>query len=185
MVHLAVCHAEKDEAVPVSRTAGRRRAALTTLAFAVTGLAVLPVAPAAASSASSAATGPALTIYAGGDRTGDTAVAGLAGETFTVYSGASGSVGAPVGSCTTGADGACGVPVSAVAAGGGYWVAQTSVPDGWLASPLANYSRDFVAGPIAGSQQVGVPVADSRWRCCSTCPLRQRACAISKPPATR
>ena len=145
--------------MPVSRPAGRRRAALATLAFAVTGLAVLPVAPAAASSASSAATGPALTIYAGGDRTGDTAVAGLAGETFTVYSGTSGSVGAPVGGCTTGADGACGVPVRAVAAGGGYWVAQTSVPDGWLASPLANYSRDFVAGPIAGSQQVAVPVA--------------------------
>jgi hypothetical protein len=159
MVHLAVCHAEKDEAVPVSRPAGRRRAALATLAFAVTGLAVLPVAPAAASSASSAATGPALTIYAGGDRTGDTAVAGLAGETFTVYSGTSGSVGAPVGGCTTGADGACVVPVRAVAAGGGYWVAQTSVPDGWLANPLPNYSRDFVAGPIAGSQQVAVPVA--------------------------
>ena len=162
MVHLAVYHAEKDEAVPVSRPAGRRRAALATfatLAFAVTGLAVLPVAPAAASSASSAATGPALTIYAGGDRTGDTAVAGLAGETFTVYSGTSGSVGSPVGGCTTGADGACGVPVSAVAAGGGYWVAQTSVPDGWLASPLANYARDFVAGPIAGSQHVAVPVA--------------------------
>src|ERR1700691_2085514 len=130
MVHLAVCHAEKDEAVLVSRPAGQRRAALATLAFAVTaglaalGLAALPAAPANAATAASPASGtsPELTIYAGGDRTGDTAVAGLAGETFTVYSGTSGAAGAPVGGCSTRADGTCSVPVSAVAADAGYWV---------------------------------------------------------------
>jgi hypothetical protein len=179
MVRLAVFHAEKDEAVIVSRPAGRRRAALATLAFAVTaeiaalGLATLPAVPANAATtvtaATAPATGPALMIYAGGDRTGDTAVAGLAGETFTVYAGTSAGAGAPVGGCTTGAGGTCSVPVSAVAAGAGYWVQQTSVPAGWLASPqlgagpsaatLANYAREFVPGPIAGGQRVAVPVA--------------------------
>ncbi len=116
---------------------------------------------------------PVITVTAGGDRTGNTTVAGLAGVTFDFYAGVAGTAptGTPVASCVTGADGRCSVDVAARSGGSGatqagYWVVQAAVPPGWFASPYldtgsatsitaTNYSRLFVANVTAN---VSVPI---------------------------
>jgi hypothetical protein len=98
------------------------------------------------------ASDPVLTITAGGDRIGDTAVAGLPGETFAVYTGTQASgPRTKVGECVTGASGTCQVDVDTVASGQGYWVEQVSVPAGWSATPSLGIRPNSTAGTARGS----------------------------------
>src|ERR1700728_1344895 len=148
---------------------GRIGAALTAVAASVA-VAVLGL-PALAGA--QAGQDPVITVTAGGDRTANTSVAGLAGVTFDFYAGVAGTQpgGAPVASCVTAANGRCSVDVAARSGGSGgnqagYWVVQAGVPAGWVASPFldtraatsitrTNYSRLFVANVTAN---VSVPI---------------------------
>jgi hypothetical protein len=121
---------------------------------------------------------PVITVTAGGDRTGDTSVSGLAGVTFDFYAGVAGTppTGGPVASCVTGADGRCSVDVPARGGGtgaalAGYWVVQAAVPSGWFASTYldtggatsvtrTNYSRLFV-GNVTANVSVPIPTTNN------------------------
>jgi Prealbumin-like fold domain/von Willebrand factor type A domain len=122
---------------------------------------------------------PLITVTAGGDRTGDTSVAGLDGVRFDFYAGVSGTPPAagatPVATCVTGdagVTGRCTVDVPSRSGGtgvnaAGYWIVQAAVPPGWFADPVlntggatsittTNYSRLFVANVTSN---ISVPVA--------------------------
>jgi hypothetical protein len=119
---------------------------------------------------------PVITVTAGGDRTGSTSVAGLAGERFDFYAGRQGSPpsGSPTATCVTSSAGTCSVsvPVQSGGSGGttaGYWIVQKSVPGGWFASSAldvgrggderaADYGRLFVANVRS---DISVPIADT------------------------
>jgi hypothetical protein len=144
--------------------------------------AVVAVTSAAASAGASpgraAASTVDITVAAGGDRTGDTSVAGLAGERFEFFAGEQGtrpSAGAnPTASCETSTSGRCTVAVSPQSGGSGsrtagYWVRQASVPSGWFASHAldvgkggsevaTDYSWIFVPKVTSNTS---VPVADT------------------------
>src|ERR1700728_275270 len=162
----------KGQVFAMIRLAGYDRigAALTAVAASVA-VAVLGL-PALAGA--QAGQDPVITVTAGGDRTANTSVAGLAGVTFDFYAGVAGTQpgGAPGASCVTAANGRCSVDVAARSGGGGggnqagYWVVQAGVPAGWFASPYldtgtatsitrTNYSRLFVANVTAN---VSVPI---------------------------
>jgi hypothetical protein len=105
---------------------------------------------AAARERAAAAANVAITVTAGGDRTGATSVAGLAGERFDFFAGTAGSRpsggGTPAASCVTGSSGTCTVNVPPRSGGSGssaagYWVRQTSVPAGWFASPVLDVGK--------------------------------------------
>jgi Prealbumin-like fold domain/von Willebrand factor type A domain len=119
---------------------------------------------------------PVITVTAGGDRTGATAVAGLAGERFDFYAGRQGThpSGSPTASCVTGVSGKCSVSVPAQSGGSGgstlgYWVVQATVPGGWVPDSVldvgkggaevpADYRELFVASVRS---DIAVPIADT------------------------
>jgi LPXTG-motif cell wall-anchored protein len=133
-------------------------------------------APRAALAASRTAGDPVITVTAGGDRVGATAVAGLAGERFDFYAGRQGTrpAGTPTASCVTGVSGKCSVPVPVQSGGSGsnalgYWVVQKSAPGGWFTDSVldvgkggaevpADYNELFVASVRS---DVSVPIADT------------------------
>jgi len=176
---------------------GRIGAALTAVAASVA-VAVLGL-PALAGA--QAGQDPVITVTAGGDRTANTSVAGLAGVTFDFYAGVAGTQpgGAPVASCVTAANGRCSVDVAARSGGSGgnqagYWVVQAGVPAGWFASPYldtgtatsitrTNYSRLFVANVTAN---VSVPIPTTTKTATATARGSGRAspcCAHSYAPS--
>jgi hypothetical protein len=173
---------------------GRIGAALTAVTAASVAVAVLGL-PALARA--QAGQDPVITVTAGGDRTGDTSVAGLAGVTFDFYAGVAGTQpsGTPVASCVTAADGKCSVDVAARSGGSGasqagYWVVQAAVPAGWFASPYldtgtatsitrTNYSRLFVANVTAN---VSVPIATTTNTATATARGSEWASSRDNPP---
>jgi len=144
----------------------------------VLGLAAITVATSAFASPSrqAAAADPVITVTVGGDRTGATSVAGLAGERFDFYAGRQGAPpsGSPTASCVTSASGKCSVSVPTQSGGSGgatlgYWVVQAAVPADWFASDVldvgkggtevpADYKDLFVANVRS---DINVPVADT------------------------
>jgi hypothetical protein len=157
----------------------RRYSAIAHTAAAIAAIAATSAfadAAASTSAGSARAADPVITVIAGGDRTGATAVAGLAGERFDFYAGRQGSPpsGSPTASCVTSASGRCSVSVPTAAGGSGgntlgYWVVQASVPAGWFASDAldvghggseapTDYRRLFVANVRS---DINVPIADT------------------------
>ncbi len=145
---------------------------------------------------------PLITVTAGGDRTGDTSVAGLDGVRFDFYAGVSGTPpgagSTPVATCVTGEAGVagrCSVDVPSRSGGSGvnaqgYWIVQAAVPAGWFADPVlntggatsittTNYSRIFVSSVTSN---ISVPVATTSNTATATARGSAWATSRDNPP---
>ncbi len=119
--------AEEAEEAPAADPAAERPAADEPV-----GIMPLAIPPATGNNA-------VINVSVGGDRTGTTTVAGLAGVQLGLYANASG--GSPLFTCTSDLDGDCSFVVPNTQNGGAnrderFWVRHVAVPAGWFESTL-------------------------------------------------